>query len=103
MDVPALVASADAAARRAPDPATVAALAAALRGAGPLETSTTEAVRRAASTDFAHLSPLLPRALPGRPADLVCFPPTPAAAATAVPLACAPGAPASPRGAGTGN
>jgi FAD/FMN-containing dehydrogenase len=103
MDVPALSASAAAAAGRAPSPAAVAALVAALAAAGGPETSTEAAVRRAASTDFAHLSPLLPAALPERPADLVCRPRTPAAAAVALRLAHEHGVPVTPRGAGTGN
>jgi FAD/FMN-containing dehydrogenase len=53
--------------------------------------------------DFAHLSPLLPTALPDRLADVVAFPRTTEEIAAAVRLAHRYGVPVTPRGAGTGN
>jgi FAD/FMN-containing dehydrogenase len=92
------------AARQAPDAATVARLADELaRSLGPDQVSTVEAARRSASTDFAHLSPLLPRLLPDRPADVVVFPRDAADVVTAVGLAHDHGVPVTPRGRGTGN
>jgi len=92
------------AAQRAPDAATVATLADSLsRALGPTQVSTMEAARRAASTDFAHLSPLLPVVLPDRPADIVVNPRDAAGVVTAVRLAHAAGVPVTPRGRGTGN
>lgn len=92
------------AAARAADQAAVSALAAALvRELGPERVSTVEAVRRAASTDFAHLSPLLTAALPDRLADVVVFPRTVDEIEAAVRLAYQHEVPVTPRGAGTGN
>jgi FAD/FMN-containing dehydrogenase len=92
------------AAHRAPDAATVAALADALiHAVGSTQVSTVEAVRRAASTDFAHLSPLLPAVLPERPADVVVYPRDAGDVVAAVRLAHALGVPVTPRGRGTGN
>jgi FAD/FMN-containing dehydrogenase len=62
-----------------------------------------EAARRAASTDFAHLSPLLPAVLPDRPADIVVHPSDTAGVITAVRLAQTAGVPVTPPGRGTGN
>jgi FAD/FMN-containing dehydrogenase len=92
------------AAHRAPDAATVAALADALvHVVGSSQVSTVEAVRRAASTDFAHLSPLLPAVLPERPADVVVYPRGASDVVAAVRLAHTLGVPVTPRGRGTGN
>jgi FAD/FMN-containing dehydrogenase len=70
---------------------------------GPEQVSTDEVARRAASADFAHLSPLLPAALPQRPADIVVRPRDAADVATAVRLSHALDVPVTPRGRGTGN
>jgi FAD/FMN-containing dehydrogenase len=92
------------AARRAPDPATVDAFLAALAEAmGSLPVSTVEAARRAASTDFAHLSPLLPASLPERPADVVAYPRSVDELIALVELAHRYAVPVTPRGRGTGN
>lgn len=89
---------------RVPDAGAVAALAAALRHAlGSPQVSTAQARRRAASTDFAHLSPLLSAALPNRYADIVTFPRSVDEITVAVRLAHEYGVPVTPRGAGTGN
>jgi FAD/FMN-containing dehydrogenase len=104
VEPPPLAAASASAARRAPDPAAVAALADALvQELGPSQVSTVEAVRRTASTDFAHLSPVLPAALPERPADVVVFPRTAEEVVVAIRLAHRHGIPVTPRGAGTGN
>ncbi len=104
MRQPPLVEAARSAADRAPDPAAVEALTADLVTAlGPTRVSTVEAARRAASTDFAHLSPLLPPALPQRPADIVAFLHTVDEIVTAVGLAQHHRVPITPRGRGTGN
>lgn len=104
MQPPPLGLIAECAARRAPDPAAVAGLATALvEVVGPSQISTVEAVRRAASTDYAHLSPLLADVLPKRPADLVVTPQTVDHLVAAVRLAHAHRVPITPRGAGTGN
>ncbi|HEX6871912.1 MAG TPA: FAD-binding oxidoreductase [Micromonosporaceae bacterium] len=92
------------AARRWPGPASVAALADALAAElGPAQVSTVEAARRAASTDFAWLSPLLPAALPDQPADVVAYPRTTAELVAAVRLAHRHQVPVTPRGIGSGN
>jgi FAD/FMN-containing dehydrogenase len=92
------------AAHRAPGAATVAGLVDALgRALGPAQVTTVEAARRAASTDFAHLSPLLPGLLPDRPADVVVYPRDADDVVTAVRLAHDHGVPVTPRGRGTGN
>ena len=89
---------------RAPHPATVTALAESLVGSlGPAQVSTVEAVRRAASTDFAHLSPILSAVLPARLADIVTYPRSPDEIATVVRLAYEHQVAVTPRGAGTGN
>src|SRR5262245_62309630 len=60
---------------RAPHPDGVAALVKSLVAAlGPDQVSTVEAARRAASTDFAYLSPVLSATLPARIADVVAYP-----------------------------
>jgi FAD/FMN-containing dehydrogenase len=101
---PPLADAAATAASRAPEPATVAAVAQALaRVLGADRLSTVEAARRAASTDFAHLSPILPTALPQRPADLVVRPRTADDVVATVQLAHEHRVPVTPRGAGTGN
>jgi len=104
VDQPPLAAVAAEAAQRAPSPAAVHALAAQLAEVlGPSQVSTVEAVRRTASTDFAHLSPLLPLALPDRPADVVAYPQSIDEIAIVVGLAHEFGVPVTPRGKGTGN
>src|SRR5258705_5274576 len=104
MQQPPLVEAARYAMGRAPDLATVDALAADLiRALGRAQVSTVEAVRRAASTDFAHLSPLLPAALPRSPADIVPFPRTVDEIVTTIGLAQRYRVPITPRGRGTGN
>ncbi|GIH06436.1 dehydrogenase [Rhizocola hellebori] len=96
--------TAAAASRLAPSPATVASLTAALiKALGAQRVSTVEAARRAASTDFAHLSPILTAALPARPADVVAYPGSPAELVEAVRIASEHGVPIVPRGRGTGN
>jgi len=101
---PPLAEAARRAALRAPGASAVAAFTAALVEAlGPGQVSTVDAVRRAASTDFAHLSPILPTALPQRCADVVAFPRTVDEITTAVRLAHGDGVPVTPRGCGTGN
>jgi FAD/FMN-containing dehydrogenase len=101
---PDLAASAAAAADRAPEPGAVAALADSLVDLlGPDGVGRAEPARRAASTDFAYLSPVLAAALPGRPADLVAYPRTPAEIASVAEAAARHGVPVTPRGKGTGN
>ncbi|MGE5827425.1 MAG: FAD-binding oxidoreductase [Micromonosporaceae bacterium] len=102
MPGPALAEVAADAARRAPEPAALQRLVTALTSAS-IEVSTVEAVRRAASTDFAHLSPILPGLLPARPADAVVLPRSIEELTTAVALAHGHGVPITPRGKGTGN
>jgi FAD/FMN-containing dehydrogenase len=60
-------------------------------------------VRRAASTDWAHMSPILAARLPAGLADLVAYPSSAREIATAVALAHRYGVPVTPRGKGTGN
>jgi FAD/FMN-containing dehydrogenase len=101
---PPLAQAAADAARLAPGPAAVTALNRALVAAlGPEQVSPVVAARRAASTDFAHMSPLLIAALPDRSADVVAFPRSVEELAAAVRLAHEHGVPVTPRGAGTGN
>jgi FAD/FMN-containing dehydrogenase len=104
MEQPPLIEAARHAANRAASPASVDALAArVLEALGSANVSTVEAARRAASTDFAHLSPLLPEVLPDQPADIVAFPRTVDEIVTAVRLAHQHRVPITPRGQGTGN
>jgi hypothetical protein len=104
VEQPPLAEVARGAALRAPGASAVAALNAALVEAlGSEQVSTVDAVRRAASADFAHLSPILPTALPERCADVVAFPRTVDEITTAVRLAHEHGVPVTPRGCGTGN
>jgi FAD/FMN-containing dehydrogenase len=80
------------------------ALAADLRAVlGDAGVSADPSARRAASTDFAFLSPVLAATLPDRPADLVAYPRTTAELAAAVSAATRRGVPVTPRGRGTGN
>jgi FAD/FMN-containing dehydrogenase len=65
--------------------------------------STVDAARRAASTDYAHLSPVLSAALPGRWADIVVYPHDVDELTAAVDLAYLHDVPIVPRGRGTGN
>lgn len=58
---------------------------------------------RAASTDFAFLSPILSGRLPTRPADLVTYPQSPDEIVRAMRLAFRHRVPLTPRGQGTGN
>ncbi|MBB3676012.1 FAD/FMN-containing dehydrogenase [Modestobacter versicolor] len=60
-------------------------------------------VRRTASTDWAHMSPVLAAKLPAGLADVVAFPADAAQLARTVALASAAGVPVTPRGKGTGN
>ena len=104
MEQPPLNEAARHAADRAASPASVDALAAGVVEAlGSANVSTVEAARRAASTDFAHLSPLLPEVLPAQPADIVALPRTVDEIVTAVRLAYQHRVPITPRGQGTGN
>ena len=104
MEQPPLNEAARHAANRAASPASVDALAACVVEAlGSANVSTVEAARRAASTDFAHLSPLLPEVLPAQPADIVALPRTVDEIVTAVRLAYQHRVPITPRGQGTGN
>jgi hypothetical protein len=92
------------ASHRAPSPQAVAAFLDDL--AGTLHSdrvSTVEATRRAASTDFAHLSPLLTAVLPERCADVVVRPADQAQLVETVRLAHRHAIPVVPRGRGTGN
>lgn len=90
--------------RRAPSPATIAALTSSLIDElGADRVSTVEAARLAASTDFAHLSPILTAALPQRYADVIVRPTTTEELITAVRLAHRHQTPIVPRGKGTGN
>jgi FAD/FMN-containing dehydrogenase len=101
---PPLARSVTCARQRRPDPAAVAALAAELAarlGAGRVGTG--EAVRRAASADFAFLSPVLTEALPDAVADVVAFPGSAAEIAAVVSAAARHGVALTPRGRGTGN
>lgn len=59
--------------------------------------------RRAASTDWAHMSPILSALLPAGLADVVAYPRTPEQIATVVHLAHEHEVPLTPRGQGTGN
>lgn len=70
---------------------------------GPDGVTVEEPARRAASTDFAFLSPVLSARLPERIADLVAYPRTAAELAGAVRLALRYQVPVTPRGKGTGN
>jgi FAD/FMN-containing dehydrogenase len=104
MRPPPLIEAARYAAGRVPDRSTVEALVTELVEAlGPAQVSTVESARRAASTDFAHLSPLLPAVLPQRPADVVVYPRTMDEIVTAVAHAQHHRVPITPRGRGTGN
>jgi FAD/FMN-containing dehydrogenase len=62
-----------------------------------------DAGRLSASTDWAHMSPVLAPMLPGGVADVVVFPPDAAGIAQAVSLAYRHHVPVTPRGQGTGN
>lgn len=104
MEPPPLAEIAASASRRAPSPATIAALTTALaRVLGADRVSTVEAVRRAASTDYAHMSPLLTAVLPERPADVVVRPRNTGELLAAVRIAYDNDVPIVPRGRGTGN
>jgi hypothetical protein len=106
MDIepPPLEAVAESVAKRAPDSATVTALVADLAATlGPAQISTVEAARRAASTDFAHVSPVLAGLLPTRLADAVVFPRTSGEIAEVLRLAHRHKVAVTPRGAGTGS
>src|SRR5437879_514446 len=59
--------------------------------------------RRAASTDWAHMSPILSARLPAGLADVVAYPAEPEQIAATVHLAHHYGIPVTPRGRGTGN
>ncbi|GAA0640115.1 FAD-binding oxidoreductase [Kutzneria viridogrisea] len=61
------------------------------------------AARKVASTDWAHMSPILAARLPAGLADVVAYPADPEQIATAVHLAHQHGIPVTPRGQGTGN
>jgi FAD/FMN-containing dehydrogenase len=85
-------------------PDRVAALAAALSAdLGPAAVSVDPRVRRTASTDWAHMSPVLAARLPAGLADVVAFPADPDAVARTVAHAHDAGIPVTPRGKGTGN
>jgi len=90
---------------RAPDLSIVDSLVARLRASlGSDRVSTAEAARRAASTDYAFLSPVLSAALPAaRPADVVVYPRSLDELTAAVALARDLEVPIVPRGKGTGN
>jgi FAD/FMN-containing dehydrogenase len=60
-------------------------------------------VRRTASTDWAHMSPVLAAKLPAGLADVVAFPSDAAQLARTVALASGAGVPVTARGKGTGN
>ena len=80
------------------------ALAADLAGAlGATAVATDLSARRAASTDWSHLSPILSARRPAALADVVAYPRTPAEVATAVRLAYRHRVPVTCRGRGTGN
>lgn len=82
----------------------VAGLERALRGAlGAGAVSVDVAERRAASTDWAHLSPVLSAKLPAGTADVVAYPGDPGELATCVALAHRFRVPVTVRGKGTGN
>jgi FAD/FMN-containing dehydrogenase len=84
--------------------ATLDALAASLVDAfGAAAVSRDRATRLSASTDWAHMSPVLSPMLPGGVADLVVRPPDAAGIALAVALAHRHRVPVTPRGQGTGN
>jgi FAD/FMN-containing dehydrogenase len=84
--------------------ADVAGLERALRGAlGDVAVSVDPAERRAASTDWAHLSPVLSAKLPAGTADVVAHPADAGELATCVALAHRFGVPVTVRGKGTGN
>ncbi len=88
----------------APPPHAAAALAADLRGAlGSDRVSTVESARRAASADYAHMSPVLSAVLPSRAADVVVYPHSADELRSAVALAYEHSVPIVPRGKGTGN
>ncbi|WP_020523801.1 FAD-binding oxidoreductase [Catelliglobosispora koreensis] len=104
MHAPNLARIAASASRRAPSPAAAAALATALTAAlGPGRVSTSESARRAASTDYSHMSPLLPGVLPQRTADIVVRPRDNSELTEAMRLAHAHETPIVARGRGTGN
>jgi FAD/FMN-containing dehydrogenase len=101
---PPLAESTASAAARRPAPADVAALAATLAAElGPAGVATDEPARRAASTDFSYLSPVLSAALPHVIADLVARPTSPAEIATVMALAARHRVPVTARGRGTGD
>src|SRR4051794_6743799 len=62
-----------------------------------------DAGRLSASTDWAHMSPVLAPMLPGGVADIVVFPPDAEGIARATSLAFRHRVPLTPRGQGTGN
>ncbi|HEX4226771.1 MAG TPA: FAD-binding oxidoreductase [Pseudonocardiaceae bacterium] len=70
-------------------------------GAGSVSVDPT--ARKVASTDWAHMSPVLSAKLPAGLADVVAYPTTPEQIATATHLAHRHGIPVTPRGQGTGN
>jgi FAD/FMN-containing dehydrogenase len=73
------------------------------RALGEHAVSVDPGVRRTASTDWAHMSPVLAAKLPAGLADVVAFPSDVAQLARAVALAHDAGVPVTPRGKGTGN
>ncbi len=104
MRQPPLAEAAQAASRRKASSQEVASLQAGLVAAlGKDRVSSVVAARRAASTDFAHLSPVLTAVLPQHPADLVVYPESTQELVTAVGLAAEHGVPVVARGRGTGN
>ncbi|MGF1647464.1 MAG: FAD-binding oxidoreductase [Kineosporiaceae bacterium] len=101
---PAPASGAGACRRPARGGADVAALERALAGVlGAGAVSADPAERRAASTDWAHLSPVLAARLPAGTADLVAHPGDPAELAATVALAHRHRVPVTVRGKGTGN
>ncbi|WP_117210067.1 FAD-binding oxidoreductase [Allorhizocola rhizosphaerae] len=102
--IPQLEVVAARAARLAPPPHAVASLAADLRRElGADRVSTVESARRAASNDYAHLSPVLSAVLPAKAADVVVYPRSAEELRAAVALAYEHAVPIVPRGKGTGN
>ncbi|MCP3803783.1 FAD-binding oxidoreductase [Allokutzneria sp. A3M-2-11 16] len=70
---------------------------------GPEAVSVDPTARRVASTDWAHMSPILSAKLPAGLADVVAYPGTPEQIAGTVRLAHRHRVPVTPRGQGTGN
>ncbi|WP_020576996.1 FAD-binding oxidoreductase [Actinopolymorpha alba] len=70
---------------------------------GSVGVSVDERVRRTASTDWAHMSPVLSAKLPAGLADVVAFPRTPEELARVLQAAYRRRVPVTPRGKGTGN